>query len=168
MAGRSRVVDTGCGGRSCMSERLHATAVALPDGLAGWRGVLLRGPSGAGKSDLALRLIEAGARLVADDQVELSAAGPALVARAPGSIAGRMEVRGLGIVDQPMLDAVQITLVCDLVPSQAVPRLPDPVFAIIDGVQVPAICLSAFEASTPAKVRLAVGRVANGIMPASR
>ena len=41
---------------------VHATAVAI-EGEA----VLLRGASGAGKSDLALRLIDGGARLVADD-----------------------------------------------------------------------------------------------------
>ena len=72
---------------------LHATAVAI-DG----RAVLLRGPSGSGKSDLALRLIDAGARLVADDQSELSRRGDVLMVRAPATIAGLIEVRGLGIL----------------------------------------------------------------------
>ena len=49
------------------STRVHATCVALRQGRT-WRAVLLRGPSGAGKSDLALRLIETGWHLVADDQ----------------------------------------------------------------------------------------------------
>ena len=70
---------------------VHATCVAIGD-----RAVLLCGPSGSGKSDLALRLIDGGAQLVADDQVVLRAEGGRIVARAPEALAGRMEVRGIG------------------------------------------------------------------------
>ncbi|MGE3652127.1 MAG: HPr kinase/phosphorylase, partial [Reyranellaceae bacterium] len=79
-----------------MSSQIHATCVALPEG-----GVLLRGDSGAGKSDLALRLIDGGARLVADDRTDLMREGDLLIARAPTSIAGLIEARGLGILRLP-------------------------------------------------------------------
>ncbi len=101
--------------------RMHATCVAL-----GRAAVLLRGPSGAGKSDLALRLIDAGARLVADDQVELAVEGGRLVARAPAAIAGKMEVRGVGIVPAPALTEAPVALIADLVPAGAAERLPEP------------------------------------------
>jgi HPr kinase/phosphorylase len=70
--------------------RVHATSVALPDADGGWSGVLLRGPSGAGKSDLALRLIDGGARLVADDQTELRCVDGVLTACAPDMLAGKI------------------------------------------------------------------------------
>src|SRR3546814_14236208 len=73
-------------------QTVHATTVAL-DGT----GVLLRGPAGSGKSDLALRLIDQGARLVADDRTALALEGGRIIARAPETIAGRTEVRGLEI-----------------------------------------------------------------------
>jgi serine kinase of HPr protein (carbohydrate metabolism regulator) len=57
---------------------VHGTTVALEG-----EGVLLRGPSGSGKSDLALRLIDGGARLVADDQTELTRTANGLIARSP-------------------------------------------------------------------------------------
>ncbi|HJZ14329.1 MAG TPA: hypothetical protein VJ251_02575, partial [Stellaceae bacterium] len=80
---------------------VHATAIAI-DG----RAVLLRGPSGAGKSDLALRLIDGGARLVADDQAELRRAGERVMVRAPAEIAGLIEVRGIGILQvEPLAEA---------------------------------------------------------------
>ena len=84
----------------------HATTV-LVDGT----GVLLRGPSGSGKSDLALRLIDGGARLVADDQTALAVENGVLVAHPPRSIAGRLEVRGLGIVTVPWAPSAPIGLV---------------------------------------------------------
>ena len=62
--------------------RIQATCVAL-QGV----GILLRGPSGAGKSDLALRLIDAGASLVADDLCELRRAARSGSGR--GARAGR-------------------------------------------------------------------------------
>ena len=103
--------------------RVHGTTVAL-DGA----GVLIRGPSGSGKSDLALRLIDAGARLVADDQTELWRRGEAVLARSPATIAGQIEVRGIGILSLPHLDEVPLRLVVDLIAPDAVERLPEPRF----------------------------------------
>lgn len=130
---------------------LHATCVAI-DGT----GVLLRGPSGSGKSDLALRLIDGGATLVADDQTMLMTQGRLILAAAPAGIAGKLEVRGLGIVALPYAGASPVGLVLDLVERCAVERLPPPQRAEILGLSVPARCLWPFAASAPAQVRLAV------------
>lgn len=134
-----------------MSDRclVHATAVAI-DG----RAVLLRGPSGSGKSDLALRLIDAGARLVADDQSELVRLGNAIVVRPPAAIAGLLEVRGIGIIRlEPMMEA-PLALIADLVPVEAVERLPSTRSERILGVDLPLIALAPFEVSAVAKLRL--------------
>ena len=123
------------------------------------RGVLLRGPSGIGKSDLALRLIDGGAALVADDRVELAREGDSLIARAPEALSGRMEVRGIGIVSVPAVQRVSLVLVIDLVPLEQVPRMPDPGRWTHLGVSLPVISLYALEASAAPKVRLAVRQV---------
>ncbi len=143
-----------------MNPRLvHATCVAI-DGADGPLGVLLRGPPGAGKSDLALRLIDRGARLVADDQCELrcqdGAAGTRLVARAPANIAGVLEVRGLGIMEVPSLAEAPVALVVDLVDLEEVERLPADATEEILGLELPRIALNAFEAAAPAKLHLAL------------
>ncbi len=143
-----------------MNPRLiHATCVAI-DGADGPLGVLLRGPPGAGKSDLALRLIDRGARLVADDQCELrcqdGAAGTRLVARAPASIAGVLEVRGLGIMEVPSLAEAPVALVVDLVDPERVERLPAAATEEILGLELPRLALNAFEAAAPAKLHLAL------------
>jgi HPr kinase/phosphorylase len=130
---------------------VHGTCVAI-----GTQGVLIRGRSGAGKSDLALRLIEAGARLVADDQVRLSPAGAAPVASAPHAIRGLIEARGVGIVAVPTRGTARLRLVVDLVGPRSVPRLPEPRHIVLAGAQVPTIALTPFEASAPLKVRLAL------------
>lgn len=142
--------------------RMHATCVAL-----GGAAVLLRGPSGAGKSDLALRLIDAGARLVADDQVELAAERGRLIARAPAAIAGKMEVRGVGIVPAPALAEAPVALIADLVASGAAERLPDPAAETILGISIARIEIAPFENSAPAKLRLALARAAGHIGPAA-
>jgi serine kinase of HPr protein (carbohydrate metabolism regulator) len=129
---------------------VHGTAIAL-----GSDGVLLRGLSGSGKSDLALRLIDGGARLVADDQTELHRRGGALFMRAPAPLAGLIEVRGVGIARLPFVQDVPLRLVVDLVPHEAVERLPEPRFAELDGVSVPLVEIAPFAASAPAKLRLA-------------
>jgi HPr kinase/phosphorylase len=112
----------------------HASAVAFgPFG-----GVLILGPSGAGKSRLALRLIEAGAQLIADDQVFLTACDGALYARAPGSIAGKLEMRGLGIISLPFRRLARLALAVDL--GEPVPdRLPHPRQRVVATVSLPCI-----------------------------
>jgi HPr kinase/phosphorylase len=134
---------------------MHATAVAI-DG----RAVLLRGPSGSGKSDLALRLIDAGARLVADDQSELRRCGGALLVRAPAPIAGLFEVRGLGILRLDTLAEAPVGLVAELVMAERIDRLPPRRAEVILGVAVPLIEIAPFEASAAAKLRLALRALA--------
>lgn len=144
---------------------IHATAVAV----AG-RGVLLRGPSGSGKSDLALRLIDAGAVLIADDQT-LAEPGPGLepdpgllLLSPPPGFAGMMEVRGLPVMSFPHVAAVPLCLIVDLVPPDAVVRLPVPHTVELFGQSVPAVALTPFEASAPIKVRLAAAAAGDNIV----
>jgi len=132
------------------SVDIHGTCVAL-DGA----GVLLCGPSGSGKSDLALRLIDGGAFLVADDLTRLVRQGDTLFALAPERLAGRIEVRGLGIVAVPHVRRSQLALIVDLVAPETIDRLPEAQTRSHLGLAVPLIRLNAFEPSAPAKVRLA-------------
>jgi serine kinase of HPr protein (carbohydrate metabolism regulator) len=129
---------------------VHGTAVEL----AGI-GVLLRGASGSGKSDLALRLVDSGARLIADDRTLLRRQGDLLLASAPPTIAGRLEVRGIGIMSVPCVASAPLRLVVDLVAPGAVERLPEARFASLLGLDLPLILLAPFEPSAPAKLRLA-------------
>ena len=146
-----------------MTTLVHATCVALRQGRT-WRAVLLRGPSGAGKSDLALRLIDGGGRLVADDQVELRPEGRKLMASAPPTIAGMIEARGLGIVklgrDQ-LVRRAEVVLLVDLAHPERIERLPEPATESLLGLDLPLIALAPFEASSVAKLRLALTRIAN-------
>ena len=130
---------------------VHGTTVALEG-----EGVLLRGSSGSGKSDLALRLIDGGARLIADDQTELTRAADGVMARSPASIAGRMEVRGVGILRVPTVPSALLRLVIDLVPPDRVERLPEPQFCDYFQWPLPLLAVAPFEASAPAKIRLAL------------
>lgn len=136
--------------------RVHGTTVAL-DGA----GILLRGPSGSGKSDLALRLIDAGARLVADDQTELWRRGDAVMARCPATIAGQIEVRGLGILRFPHLAEAPLGLVVDLIAPDAVERLPEPRFCEYLQCSIPLLAITPFEISAALKLRLAVDGLVN-------
>ena len=142
---------------------MHATSVALRQG-RNWCAVLLRGPSGAGKSDLALRLIDAGGRLIADDQTELAREGKLLIARAPASIAGLIEARGVGIVklarDQ-LVRRAAVALLVDLAQPERITRLPEPASETVLGIALPVLALAPFEASACAKLHLALRRIAN-------
>ena len=114
---------------------LHASAVAF----GAERGVLILGPSGAGKSQLALALIDAGAELVADDRVQPIIDGGALFVRAPRTIAGLIEARGLGVLRLTHRRLVRIVLTVDL--ADRTERLPEPRTRAIAGVTLP--CLPA-------------------------
>ena len=137
--------------------RIHGTAVALGDD-----GILLQGPSGSGKSDLALRLIDGGAHLVSDDQTEITVRQGELRLSAPPAIAGRLEVRGLGILSVPSVPSAELRLVVTLVAPEQVERLPEPQFRAFLGCRVPLLALVPFEASAPAKLRLALAALRAG------
>ena len=151
---------------------VHATAVVLMDATKPFGGacdgaVLLLGESGAGKSDVALRLIAAGARLLADDQTVLYIEGDRVMADAPVALAGGMEIRGLGIVRLEKAQAAPVILAVRLGPDGDVERMPEPAFftlpmALQADVKVPAISLNAYEASTPAKIAAAAASLARG------
>jgi HPr kinase/phosphorylase len=140
---------------------LHATAIAI-----GGHAVLLCGASGAGKSDLGLRLIDAGARLIADDQSELIRRGDRVIVRAPSTIAGLLEVRGIGIFRLDALAEAPVALLVDLVPAETLERLPARRSETVLGLALPRIALAPFEASAAAKLRLALRAFTEPGLPA--
>ena len=133
------------------SETLHASTVAI-DG----RAVLIEGPSGSGKSDLALRLIDRGAVLVSDDYTLLMRVGTQLVARAPATIAGKLEIRGIGIVAEPHVADVPVGLLVRL--ESPVPRMPERRLRRIAGIDIRQIALDPHPASAPILVERALAQ----------
>lgn len=133
---------------------IHASCVAIAGS-----GVVIRGPSGAGKSDLALRLIDAGAELVADDCCDIVVRDGQLVATAPANLAGKIEVRGYGIVDLPFRKEAHVALVVDVMPEAEIERMPETPTCGIAGVTVPRLTVDAFTASAEAKIRTVLGRM---------
>jgi serine kinase of HPr protein (carbohydrate metabolism regulator) len=135
------------------SETIHASCVAI-----GGRAVLIEGRSGEGKSDLALRLIDRGAVLVSDDQTICQRKGTGLIAGPPPTIAGKIEVRGVGIIEMPFVEAVPIDLL--IVILDAPPRFPeDARTRRVAGINVPVLALAALEPSAPIKVELALKKL---------
>lgn len=132
------------------SETLHASCVAIGD-----RAVLIEGRSGTGKSDLALRLIDRGAVLVSDDYTVLTRRDGALTASPPANIAGKMEVRGLGLVEVGYAQDVPVALV--VVADNDPVRMPAAeALRAIAGVMLPELRLSLLEPSAPIKVERAL------------
>ncbi len=128
------------------SETVHASTVSI-----GGRAVLIAGRPGSGKSDLALRLIDRGAVLVSDDYTIVSRSGKRLVATPPETIRGRIEIRGIGLVDMPHETAVPVALVVDI--DEPVPRMPEAGRTrLIADIAVPLFALAPHEASAPVKV----------------
>lgn len=134
------------------AETVHASSVAM-DG----RAVLITGASGAGKSDLSLRLIDRGFALVSDDQTLIRRDGDRLIASAPPSIQGKLEIRGIGIVEMETANDVPVALLVDL--TSEIQRLPD------DGrerplleINLPLVSIDAMTASAASKVALALDR----------
>jgi len=117
-----------------MSETVHGTAV-----LVGSKGVLIRGESGSGKSLLALALIERGGKLIADDRLTLSAVNGRLVATPPAPIAGKIELRGYGLVAVPHERGCVVHLIADIVGEEGLERMPEPhqLSATLLGIALP-------------------------------
>lgn len=142
--------------RALSSETLHATSVAING-----RAVLLCGVSGIGKSDLALRLIDRGAVLISDDYTLVKRVDGQLVATAPVTIVGKMEVRGLGIVAMPHVADVPVALLVDL--FDKVDRMPlEPLMRTVAGMDVRVVKIAPLETSAPIKVELALRTLGQG------
>ncbi|HET7316371.1 MAG TPA: aldolase [Sphingomicrobium sp.] len=139
--------------RPLSAETVHASTVAI-DG----RAVLIGGPSGSGKSDLSLRLLDRGFMLVSDDRTIVSRDAGRLLASAPAQIAGKLEVRGIGIVEVETVGDVPVALIVEL--TSDIERLPDDSRErLLLGVPVPLVSIDAKTASAPAKVALALDRL---------
>ena len=132
---------------------VHASTVAI-DG----RAVLITGPSGSGKSDLALRLIDRGFVLVSDDRTIVRRDGDRLLASAPPQIAGKLEIRGIGIIEMEAASDVPIALIVEL--TGDIQRLPeDSRERPILGVALPLVTIDAMTASASSKAALALDRL---------
>ena len=130
---------------------INGTCVAI-----GGQGVLIRGPSGAGKSDLALRLIDAGAQLVGDDYCNAGVADGTLTLTAAPAIAGKLEIRGYGVVGLAARDSAPVVLVVDLAPESEIVRMPESTTCIVEGITLRHLTVGAHTSSAPAKIRLAL------------
>ncbi|CAN5383236.1 HPr kinase/phosphatase C-terminal domain-containing protein [soil metagenome] len=131
---------------------IHASAV-----LVGHQAVLIRGPSGSGKSRLAFDLILAGragqlpaTALIGDDRVRLTVSGERLTVRGVEELAGKIEIRGLGIRTTDAAPEGTVGLVVDLDAPDA-ERLPPPwaLVTTISEVKVPRIPVAAGHAPLP-------------------
>lgn len=148
---------------------IHGTCLAV-----GEAGVLLLGKPGSGKSDLALRLIDGSgtglsgvarsARLVADDQVGIRKAGKTLIASAPAALAGKLEVRGLGIASVPAQPEATLRLAVRLTPTAEIERLPDLARSRMEilGIDIPLVLIDPESPSAPARIRAALDHLAGG------
>jgi serine kinase of HPr protein (carbohydrate metabolism regulator) len=134
--------------------RVDGVAVAI-----GENALLLRGPVGSGRSDLALRLVDEGALLISDEQVELQRAGDALLAGRPSAmpahLVGRLEARGLGIVPLPHATRpLPLRWIADLMPQGEIERMPIEEQAAYLGVCVPVVRIDPAAPSATARLRL--------------
>ena len=140
---------------------MHATCIET-DGM----GILLLGESGCGKSSLALAMIDRPGRgcgerlletrLVADDRVLIERRGDGLLARPPGSIAGLLEVRGLGLVSAPHAPEAKIGLAVELMAAKSIPRLPEKRELSLLGCRLAVIALDPSAPFACARLRAAV------------
>ena len=130
----------------------HAGLIALRLGGL-WRGVMIEGASGVGKSDLALRALDLGFRLVADDRTQLFLSRGRLFGRAPKPLAGLIEARGVGVLRRSHLAFAEIALVARCVSGPGeVDRLPQAAHAMILGAKTPMLNLWPLEAAAPTKL----------------
>jgi serine kinase of HPr protein (carbohydrate metabolism regulator) len=136
------------------SETLHATSIAIGD-----RAVIIVGPSGSGKSDLALRLIDRGATLISDDQTLVRLVNGEILATSFGTIKGKMEVRGIGIIECSSVADIPVALIVDLRSTpERYPLESNDRFLL--GQSMPVLALSTHENSAPIKVEIALKQIA--------
>ena len=137
---------------------LHAGLVARFDAPR-WRGVLIEGASGAGKSDLALRLLERGWSLVADDRCLVWTCGGRVYGRAADALKGLIEARGVGVEPAQVRDFAPVALIARCAPADDVERMPEDIRVDLLGRPIPLLKIAALQASAPEKLGLALSRL---------
>ncbi len=151
---------------------IHATSVVLGASVRPFGGpeefsVLLFGDSGSGKSDVALRLIAAGGLLISDDRTALSCNEDFLFAQCVPNIAGKLEIRGIGIITLDRAPKAPVALAVKLDPEAAPERLPEanlyaPPAPLTASFLPPLVTLRPFEPSAPAKIAAAAAAAVSG------
>jgi serine kinase of HPr protein (carbohydrate metabolism regulator) len=93
---------------------------------------------------------------VSDDGTLAEARDGRIFASAPDAIAGRIEIRGLGIVRLPAI--AQVPVILCIVLDEAVERMPEETLPVrtIEGIDLPVLALDPFEHSAPIKVEKAL------------
>jgi serine kinase of HPr protein (carbohydrate metabolism regulator) len=131
-------------------QKLHASCISING-----HGIMLAGPSGAGKSDLALRLIDRGAKLISDDYTIVARAENQIMLSPPKAIAGKIEVASLGIFEIEYVTKIPLMLKICL--NDGVERFPmDQKTETILGQSVPTVAIDSNHASAPIKVEMAL------------
>jgi len=134
----------------------HASCVELEG-----KGILIEGPSGSGKSDLSLRLIDAGAKLVSDDYVDIRSENGSLIGCGPPNIEGMFEVRGVGLTKTDYIKSSPLYLALELTPRDKIERLPEVDFFEMDDIQIPYYKFDAFSVSAIAKITMMLKMIAD-------
>ena len=141
---------------------IHAGLIALRTQGA-WRGALISGTFGVGKSDLMLRALEMGFRLVSDDRTVVWASDGRLFGRAPDTLFGLIELRGLGVLTEQPLPLAEATVMVRCEPfAVELERTPDEEWAELEGLKLPMLRLHGLDASAPAKLNRALMRLGQG------
>jgi serine kinase of HPr protein (carbohydrate metabolism regulator) len=103
-------------------------------------------------------LLDRGFVLVSDDRTIVRKEGERLVASSPSTIKGKLEIRGIGIVEVESLSDVPVALVIEL--TSDIERLPDDSRErLILGTPIPLISVDAMTASAASKVAMALDRL---------
>ncbi len=132
---------------------IHGSAVQI-----GNNAVIIIGDSGTGKSDLALRLIDRGAKLIADDQMIIHGDKNTPIISQTQHHIDAIEIRGVGIIKYSCVNNVPLTLCIKT--ADRYDRYPVPIPMSEFGVfSIPTIKIAAFENSAPIKVEMALKNI---------
>jgi HPr kinase/phosphorylase len=130
-----------------MQKQIHGTSICYKQ-----NGLLFLGESGTGKSDLALRLIDKGADLIADDQTILTLKNNEIILSCPEKIKSKLEIRGIGIIEMPSIEEHQLDIVFQLKSFREIERVPNENWIILLNQKIPYYEIDPFELSINAKI----------------
>ena len=138
-----------------LPKRFHSTSLVVEDS-----GILIIGESGIGKSDLALRMIDSGAMLIADDITICKKINNFIYLFSPEETKGLLEVREIGIITVPFIENIKLSLVVQLIDEENI-RYPENENCLILGIKVPKIKICGKNSSAVAKIKVKLNQIKN-------